>query len=429
MRTRTTASVVLASFLAAASASADFAVDVMPFPDSITMNGTAFGDWNQDGLLDLAIGQHHTGSNYNNNITLLLNDGQGGYTEDAHLPGVAWMYDLDAADFDGDGVMDLVASNFSPGNSVSVYRGLPGGGFAAYEEYSVIAIGLRVTTGDVNGDGAPDIVAALRGVGLHAVGVLMNNGDGTFAPIVTYDNNVFNPSEVRLHDLDEDGDLDIISANRGSGTITVFRNAGTGVFNTSSEVYPVTEDTVGFALIDYDNDGDLDIATASHQGPIDLLENTGGTFAESVEIGDTLFWTTAIAAVDIDHDGNNDLAITNNPRDHVQFLRNTGGAFESGAALTTGLQPNHVATRDLDGDGDEDLVISNDGLFSGEVTILKNQSVAPSPADINADGAVNAADLAMLIAAWGSGAGPCDLSGDGVVGASDLAILIAAWTF
>jgi len=428
MNSTTTRAATLAALLAASAATADFQVDVMPFPESDTMNGTAFGDWNQDGFLDIAVGQRHTGSQYNNNITLLINDGQGGYTEDAHLPGVAAMYDLDAADFDGDGVMDLVASNFSPGNSVSVYRGLPGGEFEPYDEYSVIAIGLRVTTGDVNGDGAPDIVAALRGVGLHAVGVLMNNGAGTFAPIVTYNDNVFNPSEVRLHDLDLDGDLDIISSNRGSGTITVFRNTGSGVFSQSSEVYPVSEETIGFTLIDFDNDGDLDVATASHLGPIDLLVNTGGAFAESVEIGDTLFWTTAIGSVDIDHDGNADLAITNNPRDHVQFLRNTGGAFESGGTLTTGLQPNHVATRDLDGDGDEDLVISNDGLYTGEVTVLKNQSVTLSSADINADGDVNTTDLAMLIAAWG-GSGPCDLSGDGTVGTADLAILIAAWTF
>jgi hypothetical protein len=55
-------------------------------------------------------------------------------------------------------------------------------------------------------------------------------------------------------------------------------------------------------------------------------------------------------------------------------------------------------------------------------------SITPSgnPADLNGDGVVNAADLAILLGAWGS-AGPGDLDGDGVVGSSDLAVLLGAW--
>jgi hypothetical protein len=50
----------------------------------------------------------------------------------------------------------------------------------------------------------------------------------------------------------------------------------------------------------------------------------------------------------------------------------------------------------------------------------------PSP-DLNGDGAVNAADLAILLGAWGS-TGPGDLNGDGTVGAEDLSILLGAWS-
>lgn len=48
--------------------------------------------------------------------------------------------------------------------------------------------------------------------------------------------------------------------------------------------------------------------------------------------------------------------------------------------------------------------------------------------DLNGDGAVNAADLALLLGAWGSAGGAADLDGDGSVGAGDLAILLGAWT-
>ena len=49
----------------------------------------------------------------------------------------------------------------------------------------------------------------------------------------------------------------------------------------------------------------------------------------------------------------------------------------------------------------------------------------PCPADVNGDNAVNASDLAAVLAGWG-GASP-DLNGDGIVNASDLATILAAW--
>jgi hypothetical protein len=52
--------------------------------------------------------------------------------------------------------------------------------------------------------------------------------------------------------------------------------------------------------------------------------------------------------------------------------------------------------------------------------------VPTDPADLDGDGAVGPADLALLLGAWGT-PGPGDLSGDGVVGPADLASLLAAW--
>jgi hypothetical protein len=51
----------------------------------------------------------------------------------------------------------------------------------------------------------------------------------------------------------------------------------------------------------------------------------------------------------------------------------------------------------------------------------------PCPADLDGNGSVAAADLSMLLSAWGGIGGPADLDGDGSVAASDLAILLSAW--
>jgi len=50
-----------------------------------------------------------------------------------------------------------------------------------------------------------------------------------------------------------------------------------------------------------------------------------------------------------------------------------------------------------------------------------------NPADLDGDGVVGAQDLAILLGAWGQGAGPADLDGDGQVSAADLAILLDNW--
>jgi hypothetical protein len=64
----------------------------------------------------------------------------------------------------------------------------------------------------------------------------------------------------------------------------------------------------------------------------------------------------------------------------------------------------------------------------GDATLSMTVSTASCvPADLDCNGAVNAADLAALLVAW-NGSGPADLNGDGLVGAADLAILLGAWT-
>lgn len=68
------------------------------------------------------------------------------------------------------------------------------------------------------------------------------------------------------------------------------------------------------------------------------------------------------------------------------------------------------------------------GRRVGETT---NQLLRLRPyraADLNDDGAVNAQDMAALLAAWGEFGGPSDLDGDGIVGSPDIAVLLSAWT-
>jgi hypothetical protein len=66
-------------------------------------------------------------------------------------------------------------------------------------------------------------------------------------------------------------------------------------------------------------------------------------------------------------------------------------------------------------------------IISGDTAFYLVSPPLPCPADLNGSGAVDAADLSILLGAWGSAGGPSDLNGDGAVNAADLSVLLGAW--
>jgi len=118
----------------------------------------AVGDFNGDGIPDLAVANVSS-----DNVTILLGNGSGGFTEAAGSPFAAGTspYSVAVADFNGDGTCDLVVANRSS-NNVTVLLGNGSGGFTAATG-SPFAVGTgpwSVAVGDFNGDGKPDLVVA-----------------------------------------------------------------------------------------------------------------------------------------------------------------------------------------------------------------------------------------------------------------------------
>jgi hypothetical protein len=66
--------------------------------------------------------------------------------------------------------------------------------------------------------------------------------------------------------------------------------------------------------------------------------------------------------------------------------------------------------------------------FSPEIDAVADVAALPPDADLDGDGGVGAADLATLLARWGTSDAAADLDADGIVGAADLAAMLAAWT-
>ncbi|MHB8416990.1 MAG: FG-GAP-like repeat-containing protein [Myxococcales bacterium] len=136
---------------------------------------------------------------------------------------------LAAGDLNGDGAADLAVLNQGDG-TVSVLTAQPGGSFQAGSAIQVVPSGVGGVTllaqglalGDVNGDGALDILVGIAdqaSFGGDAIAYLINQGNATFAPVVSVPAAAsgFSPWSVALADLNGDGLPDLALGNGGSG--------------------------------------------------------------------------------------------------------------------------------------------------------------------------------------------------------------------
>lgn len=193
---------------------------------------------------------------------------------------------LAAADFDGDGDVDLAATDNSS-QSVVPFRN---DGSFAFVAGTPVATGQtsvgRITAGDLTGDGKPELVVS--DAGGTTVRVLTNNGSGAFTAggSVTVP---AGPEGSAIGDVDGDGHADVVVASRVVDTVSVLRNDGNGTLSLAAADKHAIAAVGGqqanpgdTALADIDNDGDLDIAVADPDtNAITVLRNDGhGGFTE-----------------------------------------------------------------------------------------------------------------------------------------------------
>ncbi|MFH1374294.1 MAG: FG-GAP-like repeat-containing protein [bacterium] len=226
-----------------------------------------------------------------------------------------------------------------------------------------------VFSADLDGDNDNDL--AVANSHSNNVSILLNNGDGTFAPAVNYGPGD-HPGSVFSADLDGDNDNDLAVANAWSNNVSILLNNGDGTFAAAVN-YGAGDNPFSVFSADLDGDSDRDLAVANaHSNNVSILLNNGdGTFASAVNYGAGYFPTSVFSA-DLNGDKVNDLAVANfDNSDNVSILVNNGnGTFAPAVNYGVGDYPRSVFSSDLDSDGDFDLAVANSG--SDNVSVLMN---------------------------------------------------------
>jgi ASPIC/UnbV protein/VCBS repeat protein/type IX secretion system substrate protein len=244
--------------------------------------GASFGDYDNDGWLDLYICHRYSNSLLFTN-ELYHNDGSGHFVEVGEITNasdsIRPTFCASFLDFNADGLQDIYISNdrLLARNTLLKNTGL--GNFEDISDRSKAGIyldAMTVTVGDYDNDGDQDIYVTNSPFDGNML--LRNNGDETFEELATECGVITNRFcwGANFYDFDNDTDLDLyvcamdVNPDKPSA---FYSNDGTGNFSHSS----LPGDTVrsySNAVGDFNNDGYPDIAVSSmHPFPFMLFEN------------------------------------------------------------------------------------------------------------------------------------------------------------
>ncbi|HEX3555075.1 MAG TPA: VCBS repeat-containing protein [Thermoanaerobaculia bacterium] len=335
-------------------------------------------DVNRDGKPDLVVA--NSGSS---DVTVLLGDGKGGFAPAAGSPFPAGKNpnDIAVGDFDGNGMLDLALPNHDT-HGVTVLLGDGKGAFHPAAS-SPVRVASRphphgVAAGDFNGDRRLDL--AVESWGDNAVEVLFGNGKGGFAsPGRTFPVGRMPYQRLRSADVNRDGKPDLLTTNFEGNSLSVLLGDGKGGFaNAPGSPFPAGRSPFCQVIADVNGDGKLDVVVGGFSGQPDdpsadgisvLLGDGAGAFrllaGSPFAAGRT---PVAVAVGDLNGDGVPEIAVANMAGDTVTVLaRGPNGGYRTTATIPAS-GPEAVAIGDLNHDGKGDLVIA--ALKGNEVLVV-----------------------------------------------------------
>ena len=355
-------------------------------------------DLNGDGNLDIVVanstpfpaGSVPPGSTcVHGCVTVLLGKGDGTFQPAVTYTAQAGTLSVALGDVNGDGKVDVVASN-TQANSISVLLGNGDGTLQAARNYAVVSPGQLVLA-DLNRDHKLDIAILNVNITNPGFSVLLGNGDGTFQSAVAYATTA-NPDYLTSADFDSDGNVDLaIGALDALGTIDVVLGRGDGTFKPAILVTANLDPHYGLTAADVNGDGNTDLVMSSMTGFTVILGTGNGNFKPAANYSG-VYYATTIALADFDRDGHLDIAIPN--LGGTSILRGFGdGTFAAPRLFAGGVDAAGTAIGDFNGDGILDIAHTKgillgvgDGTFTSGSAFSAGNGPSGVAADFNNDG-------------------------------------------
>ncbi|MBC8353202.1 MAG: VCBS repeat-containing protein [Planctomycetes bacterium] len=375
------------------------------------------GDINNDGVQDLV-----TGNWGSDNISILYGDANGtiGEQRTISLTGGVAPAAIAIGDLNGDGWADLVTANSksrdsSEDHTISVVQS---DGLGGFHRAVVLPLGHRgspsaVVIRDFNGDSRPDIAVANATGNDVSVLIQATNGDFDLSANISLEQGA-TPRAITAGDFDDNGTVDLATANQGSDDIAILLGTGDGSF-AAARILGVGREPSSIVTYDFNRDGMDDIATGDEDTDTVsiVLANGDGTFATAIayqlDASNTYpppkFGLRSLAISDFDGDDLPDIATANVVADSVSILLGSQ-QFSYGGPIryrtNSGDDPTDVAYGDFDSDTIPDMIVANaashdlslysgygDGTFSEPVFVPLpggESPVAIRVVDLNDDG-------------------------------------------
>lgn len=261
----------------------------------------------------------------------------------------------ESADFDGDGDLDIVATDFANG-LVRWYRNELGGVFTPVTLDPALGGAYPVGVVDLDQDGDVDVLAA--GFTSDLFVWYENDGLATFTRHVV--DVVDGPHSLVPADLDADGDLDLVATSQNVNRVAWYENDGAMGF-TEHLIDALANGAKRAEVGDIDGDGDLDIVAAANYGnEILWYENDGATNFTIRVIDDQARGAYYVVPTDLDRDGDVDLLAALALDDSVVWYEHDGGGgFVRRLIDGSAGKVRTAVVTDLDGDGYPDPLVAS----------------------------------------------------------------------